>query len=649
MRRGLVLLSAVLISSPALAQRGGSSPSSGGGSTYRPAPSAPSGGSGYRSSSGGYSSTTITTRPPTITPAPSRPAETPRPATPPTTYSSGSYRATIPGGESRTPPVSTPAPRAADPAPSRQDPPRGSVPSITPRAADPAPRREERDVFRSGTARQTIPGGEPRSNPWARPEPAAPARREDPAPARREEPARPSSAARPSPWGSGTSMTPQGGYTGQGTLAAPPAAPSSRARTAVAVGAGAAAGVAVGAAVAEGVAPSNATRTVPAREEPNRDGSRTYYHLDREGNRVGTTVVGSDGRVQQRYQRDEDGTTRTRNERSGVAITTTPTGERTITRADGSVERDRIDPATGSRVTTTVRNGQPTQYRSQAERVERETIYVNQPSYSTFDNPWFWMWMMESRNADARAAARERQSLPGYTTSGGNYTTGPGAERSAPAPQQQVFRDFTYDWRQDFPQLPARMTTTVPYHDPMDWVTDYVIMDMINEHATPADQPGMFRRFFMWIGVISRPEEAPHVEYSLSQEIRAQMSSQIVAMIAKVQRRQPIRLADYINVESGEAQKILFIMDKDIQVRNPETQNNCGIDAGDVLELQSHFVGSQSSGLKVIQTSQASDSCERNSTVAIRIADLQDALNDLTRRIERAIAKAAQRRPGMSR
>ena len=492
------------------------------------------------------------------------------------------------------------------------------------------------------------------------PQQAAPAQRQQAAPAQAQQ-ASPGGRPAGETWSSGTArQTIQGGapvaapravpqqITPQTITRMPPPPAQVRSRTGTV-----ATGVAVGAAAAA-VAPPGTART-EEKPQVNADGSRTHYHLNSRGERIGTTVVGANGHVLQSYRRNADGSTVTENNRTGTRVVTTPQGDRVVQRTNGTVVQEQT--RNGERLSSWNRGGTPYQYRSREENFGRSTVYVGQPSYGVFDNPFFWLWLMNNNNNHHHVPQGGGYSSGGSygTGAGNNYGGGeagmredrasPGGSASAQAPVR--FEPFRYEWKTDFPHLPTTLATAVEYRTPQDWMVDYVIFDMISEQVAPVEVG-----FWWGVGIkfgISDPPSPANVDYNLPQDIRAELSTQIIAMVAKIRGRSPIRLSDYINMETSETTKVLIVANDDIEVRNPQTQETCTVGEGDVLELESQFPGSQTAGLKVRYAAPDAEACPNNGTVAMKHTDIQESLNAFVQRVERGISKAVEKRPGVRR
>lgn len=262
---------------------------------------------------------------------------------------------------------------------------------------------------------------------------------------------------------------------------------------------------------------------------------------------------------------------------------------------------------------------------------------------------------MNSNNQNQSQQRNYSGTSGGSTYSGVVSPDGRSTTMSTPGPdgratQIQVRREFDYDWTQIFTNIPHTMVTKVHYTSTQDWVMDYVIYDMMSDYTPKAEKEGFFHWMFIRVfGIFGSAPVASSFEYNLSQEIRALLREQLIDMVAVVRERRPVSLIDYVDLETGDKKKsLLFVMNNvgDMLVRNLDNQERCTLSAGDVLSVDSGFAGSQSISVRVKYAMPEGDSCEAGAVVALDYETIQDSVNRMVQRIERAAQAVIEKRPG---
>jgi len=278
----------------------------------------------------------------------------------------------------------------------------------------------------------------------------------------------------------------------------------------------------------------------------------------------------------------------------------------------------------GSRLTSITRpSGERFSYRTERGNFGSSQVHYYTPrSWSSFDNPWFIAWLVSSNNSDRH--------------SGGNVNiqtiSQSGSDPSLASSKPMI---FTTDWKDVFPNLPAEAIHVVEYRNPVDWLTDHVVNEIISEKSV-ADNPGFWKKLMHPFSSKAQPQKTEPFEIKGGDRIN--FANHIRAIVEMMKEHKAPKVSDLVDEQTGEVKgKPYLLLAEDLETHDEITKDVCKLGEGDLIQLTSFFVGSDEIGVTVTKSSGDPKACKPGTTVAIKISAVQNALNDITQRVERAM------------
>jgi len=360
-----------------------------------------------------------------------------------------------------------------------------------------------------------------------------------------------------------------------------------------------------------------------SREKVHADGGKTVFSYDAvTGRKNGTTIYDKNSRPLYTSSTDKDGTRTATNHKTGAQIQVSPDGKSVTKALPSGYVRQTITTYDGTRLTSVTRpGGAHYSYHTYPTLFGRSQVYYYQPtSYSAFDNPWFWIWMSESNHhRHDTVVIRETR-----TTVSDNGSSSPW--------------HFTYDWKNTFPNLPEKAVRVADYRDPVQWLVDYVINEIISEKSPSAKS--------WWLTPLFGSQGKAKALYELKGNDRLALADEVRRILGLMKDHKPVQINDLIDPSSGEIKtKATMLLSEEVQTRDETSQDVCALASGDLIRLASGSAGSDEINVEVVKSDtdgKGKDKCAAGRTVRVRANQLQNAENDLVQRVERAMQQLAK-------
>jgi hypothetical protein len=340
--------------------------------------------------------------------------------------------------------------------------------------------------------------------------------------------------------------------------------------------------------------------------------------------KVGSVIYDKDGTPVFKSHVTSDGVRISTDLRTGSSIRISPNGSMTKTSLNGHVRQTSI-AEDGSRLVSITRpGGERFSYRTARGNFGSTQVHYYTPNtWTSFDNPWFIAWLVTSNNNDRHSG----NTINVQTNSPSGLDLG-GSTSSKPMV-------FSTDWREVFPNLPADAIHVVEYRNPVDWLTDHVINEIISEKAI-SDNPGFWKKL---MHPFSQKAKSPKTEpFEIKGGDRINFANHVSAIVGMMREHKAPKVSDFIDEQTGEIKgKPFLLLAEDIETHDELTKDICKLGEGDLVQVTSFFVGSDEVGVTVTKSSEDPKACKPGTTAAIKISAIQNALNDITQRIERAM------------
>lgn len=358
-----------------------------------------------------------------------------------------------------------------------------------------------------------------------------------------------------------------------------------------------------------------------SREKANASGGKTVVSYDSvSGKKTGTTIYDKNNRPVYVSGTDKDGNRFATNYKTGAQIRISADGSSVTKTWPSGYSRQSTTSYDGSRLVTVTRpSGSQYFYHNYPLSYGHSQVYYYQPTnYSTFDNPWFWLWMSDSHRHDTVVVHETRTT---YSDNGSSSS-----------------RNFTYDWKSIFPNLPEKAIHFADYRNPVDWLTDYVINEIISEKSP--------KKKSWWLTPLFGAKADEKAVYEMGANDRLALGDEIRRILGLMRDHKPVQLTDMVDPATGAIKvKATLLLNDDVETRDETNQDVCKLSGGDIVKLATSSPGADDISVEVVKSDadgKGKEKCMVGHTVRLRANQLQSAENDLVQRVERAMQQLAK-------